>query len=144
MTAIRETNQTSEVRHFDLNVSVEIKVSPQEAQRQCNIWLGEEVVMGFVAQQRDVPELIVREDNHVVWRCLIRYVAHVGSVGILGYLDVDATTGQIFHTEKQIAQFFELAEQMSKTLPPYKPKVVLPQFRPPAHLEAPITPTLYD
>lgn len=140
MIATHTTNRTSDMRRFDLNVSVEV-VPPREAQIECNVWLCNKVVMSFISWEEDKPELLVREDGRVVWRCLVRFVPgqRSGMLGMLGYVDVDAVTQEVLGTDEQVKPFFALAETLIENAPPPHPRRPLPaQFRPPPHLKAPM------
>lgn len=108
------------VREREQKGEVETAISAREARRQCNIWLGKDVSMSFLAQ---MPDLFTEDDGKIVWRTPIAYTAtHVGFVGLVGCVDVDVETGEIIVTDDQIKRFFVQGLTLSKTLPPYKPR----------------------
>lgn len=76
---------------LDARLRGEIKVSPEEAQRRANGFLGMDVGVLIGA---DDPVLVWGE--RPVWRFTANmYLPHTGKIGEVGTIEVDAVTGQV-------------------------------------------------
>lgn len=105
-----------------LNRSFEIKVTAEEARRQVDRWLLNEVsyLMGA-----ETPTLVVGEQ--VVWR-VPAWISFpdVGRAGMVGAIDVDVATGVMNNTPVCKAEIERRAEEVADRLPPYNPKTDIP------------------
>lgn len=110
--------------------SFEIKVTAEEAQRQVNRWLLNEVSYLIGA---DPPTLVVGEQ--VVWR-VPAWIGfpHTGRVGVVGVVDVDVTTGAMNNTPECKAEIERRAEELAARQPPYQPKGEVPEAFLPKHI----------
>jgi len=101
-----------------VNRSFEIKVTAEEARRQINRWLMNEVSLLISA---DPPTLVV--GDQVVWRApaWISF-PHTGRAGMVGAVEVDVSTGAMNNTPELKAEIEHQAEKMAKRQPPYRPK----------------------
>ncbi|MEK7785243.1 MAG: hypothetical protein AAB658_07455, partial [Chloroflexota bacterium] len=86
---------------ININISVEIKVTAEQAQRRVNRWLMESVSIQIGAY---LPTLIV-DGKRVVWR-VPAYASfpHVGHAGVVGYIDVDVRNGEMNNTPEVQAE----------------------------------------
>jgi len=105
------------VVEINLNRSFEIKITAEEARRQVNRWLLNEVSYLMSA---DAPTLVIGE--HVVWRvpAWITF-PDVGRAGVVGLVEVDVTTGLMNNTPECKAEIERCAEKVAAHLPPYQP-----------------------
>jgi hypothetical protein len=135
MTILLEPYIIPEKGKVELKVerSFEIKVTAEEAQRQVNRWLLNEVSYLIGA---DPPTLVVGEQ--VVWR-VPAWIGfpHTGRAGVVGMVDVDVTTGAMNNTPECKAEIERRAEELAARQPPYQsksevPEVFLPKHIPPA------------
>jgi hypothetical protein len=110
--------------------SFEIKVTAEEAQRQVNRWLLNEVSYLIGA---DPPTLVVGEQ--VVWR-VPAWIGfpHTGRVGVVGMVDVDVTTGVMNNMPECKAEIERRAEELAARQPPYQPKGEVPEEFLPIHI----------
>ena len=83
---------------LDLQVpSIQINISAEQARRIVNRWLLNEVSYMMHAH---IPTLVI--NGHTRWRVpAVLTATHVGTVGVVGAVDVDATTGEMFDLEAQ-------------------------------------------
>jgi hypothetical protein len=109
----------------DLKVdrSFEIKVTAEEARRQVDRWLLNEVSYLIGA---DAPTLIVGE--RVVWR-VPAWIGfpNAGRVAIVGAVEVDVETGEMNNTPECQAELERRARELAALLPPYRPKSEVPE-----------------
>jgi hypothetical protein len=98
--------------------SFEIKVTAEEARRQVNRWLLNEVSYLIGA---DAPTLIVGE--RVVWR-VPAWIGfpNAGRAGVVGMIEVDVETGEMNNTSERQAELERRAKELAAQLPPYQPK----------------------
>ncbi len=108
---------------LNLKRSFEIKVTAEEARRQVNRWLRDEVSMLISA---DRPTLVVGQQ--VVWRATAWIsFPHTGRAGQVGVIDVDVTTGAMNNTPECKAEIERQAEEVAARQPPYRPKDKVPE-----------------
>jgi hypothetical protein len=124
MTIILDQYTLPEKGKVDLKVdrSFEIKVTAEEARRQVNRWLLNEVSYMIGAE---APTLVVGE--RVVWQ-VPAWIGFpdVGRVGIVGTVEVDTETGEMNNTAECKAAIERQAEELVTRLPPYRPRTEVP------------------
>lgn len=110
-----------------------IHISATQARRKVNGWLAMKVSMTFLG---DNPSLVI--NDRIVWRVPILFTAtHVGPVGTVGSVDVDVESGEILTMTANIEEMYCRAEELAKTLPPFKLREVPPEY---LAKDIPITP----
>jgi hypothetical protein len=103
--------------------SFEIKITAEEARRQVNRWLMNEVSLLISA---DLPTLVV--GDQVVWRASAWIsFPHTGRAGIVGAVEVDVSTGVMNNTLELKAEIERRAEEVANRQPPYRPKDKIPE-----------------
>lgn len=108
---------------IELKRSFEIKVTAEEAQRQVNRWLLNEV---SYMMHSGSPQLVIGE--RVVWRVpAVLTSPQVGQVGVVGSVDVDVETGLMDTTPECQASIIQRAEELAATLPPYQQRQKTPE-----------------
>lgn len=121
MNIILEGYDLASSNRIEIRETVEVTLSIQEALRQCRIWLAENMAMSFMPSD---PTLIVRDTPF--WRMKVMFTANsVGAVGQVGEIEIDGMTGEIDCTQEEIDAMFAAAQELAKTLPPYKPRTLL-------------------
>lgn len=124
MTVILENYFITEAGQIEIRRPVNLTISAREAQRRVNCWLCLDVTMMFTAGE---PTLIVGETTR--WQVPVIYTApHVGHVGVVGSVEVDAQSGSIDKDPTNIETMFCKAKKLSKTLPPFKIKELPPEY----------------
>lgn len=124
MTIILENYHIAETGLVEIHRPVNLTISAREAQRCVNSWLCLDVTMMFTAGE---PTLIVGETTR--WQVPVIYTApHVGHVGVVGSVEVDAKSGLIDKDPVNIDAMFCQAKKLSKTLPPFKIKELSPEY----------------
>jgi hypothetical protein len=102
---------------FQIQETITIQISAEEARRQVDHWLLHEVNSQMSAGQ---PALVVGEQS--VWRVPIaRNVPHIGRVGIVGIVEVDVLSGEMDISSQRKRELIQRAEQLASELPPYQP-----------------------
>lgn len=105
-----------------INQDFEINVTAEEARRQVDRWLFDEVSYMMTAE---TPVLVLGEG--VVWRVpAILTASQVGRVGSVGTVDVDVQTGQMDDKPENIAALQQAGIDLGNRLPPYQPREALP------------------
>lgn len=121
MTIILEPYSIPEKGKVELNVnrSFEIKVTAEEARRQVNRWLLNEVSYLIGAE---APTLVVGEQR-VVWRvpAAISF-PHTGRAGVVGAVDVNINTGAMNNSLDCKAEIERRARELAARQPPYRSK----------------------
>ena len=103
-------------RSFDINVSAD------EACRQVNNWLLDEVSYMVGAGE---PLLVI--GKKVVWRVPVLLTAtHIGEVGAIGAIDVDVQTGEMDNSLERKADILRMARELAESMPPYTPRKYAP------------------
>jgi hypothetical protein len=117
---------------FQIQETVTIQVSADEARRQVNRWLLNEVNSQMGAEQ---PVLVVGE--HSVLRVPVYWsVPHVGHVGIVGTVEVDVLSGEMNNPAQCKTGFIQHAQGLAVGLPSYQPREA-----PAAYLATGVAPT---
>lgn len=105
-----------------LDCKFAINISAEQARRQVNRWLLFEVSMMIGAE---APSLVLKEQ--VVWRVPAVFTApHVGSVGVVGTVEVDVQTGEMNNTPECKALIERCAQELAARLPPYPARREVP------------------
>ena len=116
MQIILEPNAIPERGTFQIQETITIQVTANEAKRQVNRWLLHEVNSQMGAEQ---PILVVGE--RTVWRVPVYWSApHVGHVGIVGNIEVDVLSGDMDRSEQRKAELIQRAQELAAGLPPYQ------------------------
>lgn len=116
MTVILENYIISNTGSFEIRRPVNLAISAKEAQRRVRSWLCLDVNMLLTGGE---PILIVGEATR--WRVPVIFTApHVGHVGVVGNVEVDAQTGLINKDQTNVETLLHATEKLSKTLPPFK------------------------
>lgn len=125
MTIILDRYTLPEKGKVELKVdhSFEIKVTAEEARRQVDRWLLNEVSCLIGA---DPPTLVIGEQ--VVWR-VSAWIGfpHTGRAGLVGTVEVDVSTGAMNNTPDCKAEIERRAEALAARQPPYQPKEAVPE-----------------
>ncbi|MEK7808242.1 MAG: hypothetical protein AAB571_04155 [Chloroflexota bacterium] len=119
MTIILDNYTLPKTGHVELNLSFDIVISAEEAQKKVRWWLRDHVGMLLDA---DTPILMIGEKT--LWRVPI-YISfsHTGRFCDLGSANVDASTGEIVDPEgvkKTLEDYYE--KEVKDRVPPYKPR----------------------
>ncbi|MEM7532993.1 MAG: hypothetical protein AAF639_12510 [Chloroflexota bacterium] len=90
----------------------EVIITADDARRQVNRWLCNEVAMLFIAR---TPSLVTGDNGHSPhWRVPVFYVTpSAGEVGQLGEIDVDVKTGEMNNTQQKEDEFFSIQKAVS-------------------------------
>ncbi len=111
---------------FELNIqrSLEINITAEQAQRQVNRWLLNEVsyLMGT-----EPPTLVIGE--RIMWR-VPAWISfpQVGKAGEVGTIDVDVITGEMNNTPECRTEIERQAKKIAKRQSPFQPQQVSPQY----------------
>jgi hypothetical protein len=138
MTIIIDSYVIPEKGKVELNVqrSFEIKITAEEARRQVNRWLHDNVTMLIRAE---APALVVSEQ--IVWRVpAVFCVPDLGRVGVVGTVEVDVDAGTMAIPPDLGTELERKAEELAERLPPYQPKGPVPEKYRPRHI--PPAPTI--
>ncbi|HLF01541.1 MAG TPA: hypothetical protein VI547_06165 [Anaerolineales bacterium] len=102
---------------ININLSFEIKVTAEQAQRRVSRWLMEFVSTQMGAEQ---PTLVI-DGERALWR-VPAYIGfpHVGHAGIVGMIDVDVRTGEVHNTPEAQAEIEKRATEIARRQPPFK------------------------
>lgn len=115
MPVLLESINISEVGVYEIRQTLNVQVTAEQARRTVNRWLLNEVSYMMHAES---PTLVINGDAR--WRVLAVLTApHVGVVGIVGAVDVDAATGDLLEGATQKEVIVANAQKLAKTLPPY-------------------------
>ncbi len=107
---------------FQIQETVTINISATEAQRKANHWLFTQVSCMMGA---GTPTLFIGE--RTVWRVpAILTAAHIGQVGVIGTIEVDADSGDMDATEAHKHTILQEASVLVDKLPPYQPRTTMP------------------
>lgn len=117
---------------FQIQETITIEVTADEAKRQVNRWLLHEVNLQMGAEP---PILVVGERS--VWRVPVYWSApHIGHVGTVGNVEVDVLSGEMDNTAQRKAELMQRAQELAARLPPYQPREA-----PTAYLASHVAPT---
>jgi hypothetical protein len=104
--------------HLQVSRSFEIKITDEEARRQVNRWVHNEV---SYLMRGLPPTLVVGEQ--VVWRVPVSIgFPRLGQMGIVGMVEVDVEIGTMNTSPDLQAQLIREAEKIADRLPPYQPR----------------------
>jgi hypothetical protein len=94
----------------------DIKITAEEARRQVNRWLLNEVSYLISA---DPPTLVV--GGRVVWR-VPAWIGfpHTGRLGVVGAVEVEVETGEMVGLAARQHEIEQNLERLKPTLPPYQ------------------------
>lgn len=124
MTILLEQQALPEQGIFELNIqrSIEIKVTAEQARRKVNLWLLNEVSNMMGARE---PILAIGE--RITWRVPVVLTApHVGMVGIIGEIDIDVQTGEMNVTPEHVTKLQVAGVEMGNKMLPYTPRKDMP------------------
>lgn len=113
---------------LQLDYTFDLKISAVEARRRVHRWLVGEVSYMIRAGE---PSMVIgktaAEDFRVYWRVPALLTAtHLGDVGVVGYVDVAVTTGELDEPEQTATQILQAAERIAASMPPYVPAAEVP------------------
>lgn len=115
MPVLLEGININEVGVHEIRQTLNVQVTAEQAQRKVNRWLLDEVSYMMHAES---PTLVVNGD--ACWRVpAVLTAPHVGVVGTVGSVDVDAATGDLLERETQKDVIVTNARKLAKALPPY-------------------------
>lgn len=120
MTIILDNLTLPEKGHVEMDVklSFDIVITAEEAKKKADHWLMDQVSTQIGA---DKPALVVGE--RTIWR-VVAYISfpHTGRFSDIGYVNVDATTGELLDLEKTKQAILDyLEKEVKHRVPPYKP-----------------------
>lgn len=108
--------------HLQVSRSFEIKVTDEQARRQVDTWVLNEV---SYLMRGLTPTLVVGE--RVVWRVPVSIgYPGLGQVGTVGMVEVDVETGMMNTSPELQTKIIAEAEKIAARLPPYKPRQEVP------------------
>jgi hypothetical protein len=124
MQVILEPYSVPERGTFQIQQTVTIHISAQEARRQVERWLLHEVNSQMGS---GVPVLVV--GTHNVWRVPIFWSAPpVGRVGYVGNVDVDVLSGEIIGPAECKAELIQYAQDLASGLPAFQLREPSPAY----------------
>jgi hypothetical protein len=124
MTIILDQYTIPEQGSFEIRQTVDIAFTAKQAQRKVDTWLLNEVSMMMGAE---APTLVV--GARTVWRVPCRFTApHVGRVGTVGEVDVDAKTGEMYDSFAKKELIIDCAKKLAKKLPPFQVREVPDEY----------------
>jgi hypothetical protein len=124
MTIILDQYTIPEQGSFEIRQTVDIAFTAKQAQRKVDTWLLNEVSMMMGAE---APTLVV--GARTVWRVPCRFTApHVGRVGTVGEVDVDAKTGEMYDSFAKKELIIDCAKKLAKKLPPFQVREVRDEY----------------
>ncbi len=115
MPVLLEGINISEVGVYEIRQTLTVQVTAEQARRAVNRWLLDEVSYMMHAES---PTLVI--NGSARWRVpAVLTAPHVGAVGAVGAVDVDAATGELLEHETQKEIIVANARKLAKTLPPF-------------------------
>jgi hypothetical protein len=118
MQIILEPYSIPERGTFQIQETITIQISSDEARRQVDRWLLHEVNMQMGAEQ---PVLVIGKKS--VWRVPVYWsTPHAGRVGIVGNIEVDVLSGEMDGSDQRKVEFLQKAQEFANELPPYQPR----------------------
>jgi hypothetical protein len=101
---------------FQIQETITLRVSAEEARRQVEQWLLHEVNLQMGSAE---PALVIGEQSF--WRVPVYWsVPHVGRVGLVGTVEVDTLTGTMIITSQLKTELMQNAERLTAGLPPFQ------------------------
>lgn len=127
MPVLLEGINISEVGVYEIKQTLSIQVTAEQAQRAVNRWLLEQVSDMLHAEP---PILVV--NGRTVWRVpTVLTATHVGVVGVVGTVEVDAVTGDLIDADQRREELTVNGVKLAATLPPYPgPRLISKAFVP--------------
>lgn len=118
MQIILEPDSIPERGTFQIQETITIQISAEEARRQVDRWLLHEVNMQMGA---DEPILVIGKKS--VWRVPIYWsTPHVGRVGIVGSIEVDVLSGEMDGSDQRKTALLQRTQELANELPPFQPR----------------------
>jgi hypothetical protein len=120
MTIIFDTGVALEPGLVELKLErrFRLKITAEEARRQVNRWLLNEVSYMMRALS---PTLVIGEK--VVWRVPVALtMPHVGQAGTVGVIEVEVETGAMNNTPGRQAEIERCAAALAAKVRPYEPR----------------------
>lgn len=127
MPVLLEGIDIREVGVYEIRQTLNVQVTAEQARRTVNRWLLDHV---SDVMRAEAPTLVV--NGRSVWRVpAVLTAVHVGLVGIVGMVDVDAVTGDLIDAERSSEELIAKGIQLAQTIPPYPgPRSVPDEFIP--------------
>ncbi|MCP4424391.1 MAG: hypothetical protein GY803_07870 [Chloroflexi bacterium] len=95
--------------HFNLHVAVTLHISADDARRLVNRDIVTELGTGLGAQN---PELAIR-GQQIIWVVpIVLSLPHLGELGQVGTIEVDAQTGDILNGETEPKRILQHAQRL--------------------------------
>lgn len=124
MTVILEDYTIVGTGDIEIRRPVHLVVSAREAQRRVNSWFCLDVGNLLIGGE---PTLVVGEV--IRWQVPVLLSApHTGPVGVVGTVEVDATSGAINKDPANLERIHCAARRLRETLPSFQVKEVPPQY----------------
>ena len=125
MTILLDNIAIPEQGTLTINLTIEIKVTAEQARKKVNFWLMDQVSSQMGAE---TPTLVI--GGRAVWR-VPAYISFpsTGRAGTVGVIDVDAQTGEMDNTPEKKAEIERGAEEIVKRLPPFTLKELSPEYK---------------
>lgn len=125
MTILLDNIPIPEHGTLTINLTIEIKVTAEQARKKVDHWLMDQVSSQMGAE---APTLVA--GGRTVWR-VPAYISFpsVGRAGTVGTIDVDVQTGEMGNTPEKKAEIERYAEEIAKRLPPFKIKELSPEYK---------------
>ncbi len=115
MPVLFEGINISEAGVYEIKQTLTVQVSAEQARRTVNRWLLEQVSDMLHAES---PTLVV--DDRIVWRVpTVLTATHVGAVGVVGMVEVDAVTGALIDADQRLEELTVNGVRLAATIPPY-------------------------
>lgn len=116
MMTILIEHQVPERGTFQINRSITIKLSAQEARKKVDRWL-----LHYVSTMLGADEPQLRVGTQTVWVVPIYFGApHTGRVGQVGTVEVDAISGELLKLIERKAEIEKHAHMLAENLPPFR------------------------
>lgn len=127
MPVLLENVNIREAGVHEIRQTLTVQVTSEQARRIVSRWLLEQVSDMMRAES---PTLVV--NGRSVWRVpTVLTATHIGAVGLVGVMDVDAVTGELIDAENRRAGLIANGVKLAETLPPYPgPRSVPDEFIP--------------
>lgn len=108
---------------YEITRTVDVRVTGEDARRKVNRWVLDSV---SYMMRAETPTLVI--DERAVWRVPVALTAsHAGRVGVVGEIDVDASTGRMDAGVDRIGSMYARAMEFVKDYPPYEPLRNVPE-----------------
>lgn len=142
MTILLDSYPVPAKGNVELNVqlSFDIRTTAEEAQKLVQRWLLNEV--SYLLRSL-LPSLAIGE--RVVWRVPISIgYPDLGHIGVIGMIDVDVQTGELFDQDQVQKRVEVAAEVLAKRLPPKTDRSNMPASYVPATISPVATVVITD